>query len=210
VLLVDDHEVVRRGVAALLDTDRRFTVVAEANDGNEALKRLAATEADIAVLDLAMGESNGIDVIRRIALGFPQMRVVVLSMYDDEQLIAQALHEGAYAYILKESGTEQLLGVLDRVMRGEKQSCAGIDVKPVERQELNSSELTSREREVLQLIIDGRTSPDIAAILSISPHTATRHRANLMRKLEVHTQMELVREAFRRGLVALTKPRLGP
>jgi len=206
ILLVDDHSIVRRGLAALLRAEGRYTVVGEANDGEEALARLETIEADIAILDLYMPRLNGLETIRRIARQHPRVKTIVLSMYDDEQFVAQSLHDGARGYILKQAMDDELFVALDKVVRGGKYVSPSIDLLRVENRHIEKPDLTVREREVLQLIVDGHTTQDVADILTISPHTATRHRANLMQKLNVHTQMELVRAAAQRGLVVLPKP----
>ncbi len=208
VMLVDDHAIVRRGLAALLRADQRYEVVAEASDGEEALLRLETVEADVAILDLAMPRLNGLETLRRMARQYPRTRTIFLSMYDDDQFVAQALSDGAYAYVRKQAMDDELFGALERVAQGKKYVSPSIDMERIEHRRLEKIDLTDREREVLQLIVDGHTTLSVAQILSISPHTATRHRANLMQKLGVHTQMELVRAAAQRGLVVLPKPPL--
>lgn len=206
VVLVDDHAIVRRGVAALLQADGRFTVVAEARDGEEALAKLERTEADIAIVDLCMPRLNGLEAIRRMTRQFPGLKTIVLSMYEDEQFVAQALHNGAKGYLLKQAMDDELFIALETVAKGGRHVSSGIDPFRVEVHQIEQPELTEREREVLQLIVDGNTTHAIAEILSISPHTATRHRANLMQKLSAHSQMELVRAAAQRGLVLMPRP----
>jgi DNA-binding NarL/FixJ family response regulator len=206
VMLVDDHAIVRRGLAALLRADNRYEVVAEASDGEEALLRLESVEADVAILDLSMPRLNGLETLRRIARQHPRTRTIVLSMYDDDQFVAQSLRDGAYGYVRKQAMDDELFGALDKVSQGRKYVSPSIDLERVENRQLERIDLTDREREVLQLIVDGHTTQSVAQILSISPHTATRHRANLMQKLGVHTQMELVRAAGQRGLVVLPRP----
>ncbi len=208
VMLVDDHALVRRGLAALLRADNRYEVVAEASDGEEALLRLETVDADVTILDLSMPRLNGLDTLRRMARQHPKTRTIVLSMYDDDQFVAQALQDGAYGYVRKQAMDDELFGALDRVTQGRKYVSPAIDLERVENRHLERIDLTDREREVLQLIVDGHTTQSVAQILSISPHTATRHRANLMQKLGVHTQMELVRASVQRGLVVLPKPPL--
>lgn len=206
VILIDDHAIVRRGLASLLRADPRYEVVAEASDGEEALSRLEAVDADVAILDLSMPRLNGLETLRRMGRQHPKTRTLVLSMYDDEQFVAQALRDGAYGYILKQAMDDELFGALDRIAQGRKYVSPAIDMERVEHRHLERVDLTDREREVLQLIVDGHTTQSVADTLSISPHTATRHRANLMQKLGVHTQMELVRAASQRGLVVLPQP----
>lgn len=210
VLLVDDHAIVRRGLAALLKADGRYSVVSEANDGEEALAKLEASAADVAILDLSMPRMNGLETIRRIARQHAKVKVIVLSMYGDEQFVAQSLHDGARGYILKEAMDNELFEALETVMRGGRYISPSIDLRRVEEQTIENPELTAREREVLQLIVDGHTTQAISDVLSISPHTANRHRANLMHKLNAHTSMELVRAATQRGLVLLPRPPIEP
>ena len=205
VMLVDDHALVRRGVAALLKANGRYVVVSEAGDGEDALAKLESVEADIVILDLDMPRLNGLEVIRRLLKRQPRSRILVLSMYDDEQFVAQALHDGARGYILKHAMDDELFHALDAITRGGRYISSAISPEAVEQQLTDQSDLTTREREVLQLIVDGHTTNQVADILSISPHTVTRHRANLMQKLSVHTQLELVRAAVQRGLVIMPK-----
>ncbi len=208
VMLIDDHAIVRRGLAALLHADNRYQVVAEASDGEEALARLESVEVDIAILDLSMPRLNGLETLRRLGKQHPKIRTVVLSMYDDDQFVAQSLRDGAYGYVLKQAMDDELFVTLERVMQGGRYVSPSINMERIEHRHLEKIDLTDREREVLQLIVDGHTTQSVADTLSISPHTATRHRANLMQKLSVHTQIELVRAAAQRGLVVLPKPPL--
>lgn len=205
VILVDDHTIVRRGLAALLRSDGKYEIVAEAGDGEEALQRARETEADLMILDLSMPRMNGLETIRRLARQSPRLNVIVLSMYDDEQFVGQAIRDGARGYILKHAMDEELFNALDAVLHGEQYVSSQIDMDKVEEQCACENELTDREREVLQLIVEGLTTQQVADRLSISPHTATRHRANLMQKLGVHNQAELIRCAAQQGLVILPK-----
>ncbi len=210
VLLVDDHALVRRGVAALLHMDGRYEVIGEADNGEEALCQLSdqfATEPpDLILLDLAMPRLDGLETMRRIHKQWPRLSVVVLSMHNDEQFVAQTLRSGARGYLLKHAMDDELFEALSVVLKGERYVTPAIDMARVKAQEIKAqdhdkTELTTREREVLQLIADGHTTQAVADILNVSPHTVTRHRANLMEKLHVHNQMELLRAAMSRGLV---------
>lgn len=205
VLLVDDHNLVRRGLAALLASDGRFSVVAEAADGHEALAALQAHRVDLVILDLNMPRMGGLEIIRRIGRSTPSVRLLVLSMYDDEQFVAQALRWGARGYLLKHAMDDELFRALDAVMKGERYVSQSIDLSRSEGLALTSTDLTAREREVLQLIVDGLTTQAVADRLAISVHTATRHRANLMQKLDAHNQVELLRKASSLGLILLPK-----
>jgi DNA-binding NarL/FixJ family response regulator len=205
IVLVDDHNLVRRGLASLLETDGRYQVVGEASDGEEALRLLEGTPADVVILDLSMPRMNGLETLRRISKRFPRLKVLVLSMYGDEQLVSQSLRDGAKGYILKHALDEELFHALDAIHNGGQYISSAVDSARVEERAQDQTELTVREREVLQLIVDGHTTTEVAEILAISPHTATRHRANLMQKLGVHSQMELIRNAAQRGLIILPK-----
>jgi DNA-binding NarL/FixJ family response regulator len=205
VMLVDDHTLVRRGLASLLQAEGRYEVVAEASDGEEALRLLEETPVDTVILDLSMPRMNGLEAVRRITKRFPRIKVLILSMYSDEQFINQSLRDGARGYILKHAMDEELFQALDTIHNGEQYISKSIDLGHVEERALDQPELTVREREILQLIVDGYTTIEAADILDISPHTATRHRANLMQKLGAHSQVELLRNAAQRGLIILPK-----
>jgi len=202
---MDDHNLVRHGVASLLRMDGRYTVVGEAGDGEEGLQLLESISADLVILDLSMPRLNGMETMRRLGKRFPRVRVLVLSMYNDEQFVAQTLKDGARGYILKNAMDEELFLALETVLRGGRYVSPSINMRDVFACELESSDLTVREREVLQLIVEGHTTQEVAEMLTISPHTAAHHRANLMQKLDVHSQMELVRAAAARGLVLIPK-----
>ncbi len=204
VLLADDHNLVRRGLAALLNTSARYHVVGEAANGEEALAMARQVAPDVLILDLSMPRLSGLETIKRIKKHAPATRVLVLSMYGDEQFVAQALRGGARGYLLKHAMDEELFTALDAIVAGERYLSKQIDRDRVDDEERESgNDLTAREREVLQLIVDGKTTPQIAEVLSISPHTAIRHRANLMQKLGAHNQAELMRCAARLGVAIL-------
>ena len=205
IILVDDHNIVRHGLAALLRNNGKYVVVAKASNGEEALVCAKDIEADLMTLDLSMPHMNGLETIRRLSKQASRLKIFVLSMYDDEQFVAQALWDGARGYILKHAMDEELFQALDAVASGEQYMSAQIDIDKVDEQYGSESELTDHERQVLQLIVEGQTTQHIAERLSISPHTATRHRANLMQKLSVHNQAELIRCAVQQGLVILPK-----
>jgi DNA-binding NarL/FixJ family response regulator len=205
LFLVDDHALVRRGVAALLRLAGHFEVIGEAGNGEDALSQLADPSVrvlpDLVLLDLAMPRLDGLETMRRIHKQWPRVAVVILSMHSDEQFVAQALRFGARGYLLKQGMDTELYEALAAVLRGERYVTPSIDRARVATQDEKETELTAREREVLQLVSDGHTTQAVADILNISHHTATRHRANLMQKLQVHNQMELMRTAISRGLV---------
>jgi len=202
-MLVDDHNIVRRGLAALLQMDGRYQVVGEAENGEDALGKLESIPTDLVILDLSMPRMNGLEAIRRIAKKGLRAKTVVLSMYDDPQFVAEALRDGAKGYILKQAMDEELFLALEAVLKGGQYVSPAIDFARVQEHMVGPQELTAREREVLQLIADGHTTQELAEILQISPHTATRHRANLMQKLNAHNQVELVRIAAQKGIIII-------
>ena len=203
VILVDDHNLVRRGLAALLESDTRFRVVAEASNGKDAVEICEAVDGDVLIIDLAMPRLNGIEALSRIRKSNPNLKILLLSMYDDKQFVLKSLHVGANGYLLKEDMDEELFRALEKVLGGEQFVSASIQLEDgatiVNEPEL----LTEREREVLQLIADGLTTREVAKTLSISPHTAVRHRANLMNKLGVHNPAELLSAAVSFGLIVI-------
>lgn len=203
VILVDDHNLVRSGLAALLVQDGRFEIVGEATDGSEALKRISATQCDLLIIDLAMPRLGGIEVISDVRRTNRTTRILVLSMYDDAQFVARAMKAGANGYLLKNSLDEDLFRAIEAVFKGEDYVSDLIDREALREFEFDDSDLTTREREVLHLIAEGKTNGGIADVLCISPHTVTRHRANLMKKLNVHNRVELVNVANSRGLIVL-------
>ena len=167
------------------------------------MQLLEKVAADVVILDLSMPRLNGLETTRRIARKFPRVRILILSMYNDEQFVAQTLADGARGYILKNAMDEELFQALETVMNGGRYISPTIDMTSVREHEFSSTELTVREREILQLIVEGHTTQEIAELLNISPHTATRHRANLMQKLDVHSQVGLIRVAAARGLIVI-------
>jgi len=202
VLLVDDHALVRRGLASLLRSDGRFEVAGEAGNGLEAISLTQHRPADIIILDLSMPRLNGLETIRRLQKS-SRAAILVLSMHDDEQFVAQALRGGARGYLLKHAMDDELFQALETLVRGGRYVSSSIDMSRVQEHDMTQLDLTAREREVLQLIVDGHTTQQVADILVISPHTATRHRANLMQKLNAHNQVELVRNAAQKGLIIM-------
>lgn len=208
IILVDDHPIVRKGVAALLEMEGRWHVVAEAENGEQLLKLLESIQADAILLDLSMPRLSGIETARRISRQSSPAKILVLSMYDDEAFVQQAMEAGVDGYILKQSMEDELFEALHCVLAGETYLSPSVSLsgQAVEEGSGPSNQLTSREREILQLIVEGHNTSEIAEMLKISPHTASRHRANLMQKLESHTQAGLVRTAIEQGLVILKKP----
>ncbi|WP_148572340.1 response regulator [Nocardioides caldifontis] len=209
ILLADDHALVRRGVRLILDADPGLEVVAEASDGAEAVELARTAEVDLAVLDIAMPRMTGLQAAREIARRKPHLRMLMLSMYDNEQYFFEALKAGASGYVLKSAADQDLVDACHAAVRGEPFLYAGVmsslvrdmllRIKRGER--LPQAVLTPREDEVVKLIAEGSSSKEIAAALHISLKTVERHRANVLAKLGMRDRTELTRYAIRAGLV---------
>ena len=211
IVLADDHQVVRHGLRVLLEAEPEFRIVGEAGDGLEALEMLERLQPDVLVLDLMMPGMNGLEVTRQASQRSPRTGIVILSMHTNEAYVLEALRAGAKAYVLKSSTSDELVSAVREVAVGRRYLSSPLSERAIEaytqRAEaaaMDSYEmLTTREREVLQLAAEGHTSAETAARLSISPRTAETHRANLMRKLGLRTQADLIRYALRRGIVPM-------
>lgn len=204
VVLADDHPVVRQGLRMLLERER-FEVVGEASDGLEAIGLAEAHHPDVVVLDLAMPGLNGISAARDIARVAPRAKIILLTMYTEEHHVLEALRAGVKGCVSKTQAAEHLLQAIREVSAG------GVYLSPsvsgaVVQAYLSNSEppvdpLTNRERQVLQLVAEGKTTKETAVILGVSVKTAETHRTKLMEKLDIHSTAGLVRYAIRRGLV---------
>jgi two-component system response regulator NreC len=210
VLLADDHAIVRRGLRSLLETEPGLQVVAEAADGIEALRLADEHDPDIVILDVGMPRLNGIDVAARLQKLKRPPRVIILSMHADESYIIRALAAGARAYLLKDATDEDLLPAVRTVASGKpyfSPAVAGVLVEDYVRQlqtrGLSDSYhlLTDREKEVLQLLAEGRTNKEVASILNLGLSTVETHRGNLMQKLNLHNTAEIVLYAVRKGII---------
>ncbi len=205
ILLADDHDVVRHGFRAILERGG-FEVAAEAADGREAVRLAAAEQPDIAVLDLAMPHLNGLDAGRQIVqASAARTRVVLLTMHNEEHQIIAALRAGIRGYIVKTEGTTQLIHALREVAAGatylSPSVCAIVVGAFLSGKELKADPLNNREREVLQLVAEGRSTKEVATILGVSVKSAESYRTRLMDKLNIHETATLVRYAIRRGLI---------
>ena len=205
ILLADDHTVVRQGFRAILAQQPDMQIVGEAGNGREVMALAQETTPDVIVMDVAMPELNGIEATRRLMSTLPNTRVLALSMHKDTVYVREMLKAGARGYLLKDSVDQDLLEAVRALSRG------GEYISPAVQSTLTSSWrvqgktpldlLTSREREVLQLIAEGKTNKEVAALLQISVFTVDAHRGRIMEKLNVHNVNELVRFAVRNGLV---------
>jgi DNA-binding NarL/FixJ family response regulator len=210
ILLADDHTLVRQGLRKVLEERPEWEVVAEAGDGREAVRLAEQFKPDVCVLDIAMPLLNGVEATRQIARRVPTTRILVLSMYSDEAYVAQILQAGAAGYILKDSADVDLIQAVSEVARGKSffsPPIARVMLDDYVRQlaEKGISDrfdsLSDREREVFQLIAEGKVNKEIATILSISPSTVETHRARIMEKLDLHSAAEIVLYAVRRGVI---------
>lgn len=203
VFLVDDHTIVREGIRALLDDCEGIEVVGQAGDGQEALETIGACSPHVVMMDMAMPRLNGIDATERVLKAFPETEVVVLSMHAGEEYVRPALRAGARGYLVKGAGLADLEQAVRAVAAGKafvSPDAAAVLVNE-EGSQLRGSSLSSREREVLQLVAEGHSSPQISTTLKISVKTVEGHRQRLMAKLGASNAATLVRHAIRLGLI---------
>jgi len=206
VLIADDHQIVRQGLRALLEKAGHL-VVAEAANGREAVHLAGEHQVDIAVLDMIMPVLNGVDSARELIRVAPQVRTILLTMHADRPYVVEALRAGAKGYVLKTQAAEDLVRAIDEVSRGAVYISPAVAVSLVdaivEKDESPNKELSARERQILQLIAESKSTKEIARMLDISYKTAESHRSRLMKKLDIHETAGLVRYAIRRGLLQL-------
>ena len=211
IVLADDHPVVRHGVRSLLQSDADLAVVGEASDGIETVQMVEKLQPDILVVDLMIPGLNGLEITRQAKQRSPGTRIIILSMHANEPYVLEALKNGASGYVLKDSSGTDLIQAIRTVAAGQRYLSPPLSERAVEAYMMKSQEtvfdayegLTDREREVLQLAAEGLSNPDIAGRLSISPRTVETHRANLMRKLGLKTQTDLIRYALKRGILPM-------
>jgi two-component system response regulator NreC len=212
VLLVDDHAILREGVHALLAREPDILVVGEAADGQEALEQVPKLKPDVVIMDIVMPRMNGLEATRLITERHPESRVLILSMYDDHEYVVQIIQAGAAGYVLKRVVTEDLVRAIHEGYAGEAflyppiaATLIGdyLRVTKGDRGDGPREPLTAREREVLKLIADGLTNQAIAEQLGLSRKTVDSHRANAMRKLDLHDVTEVVKYAIRTGMITL-------
>jgi len=209
IVLADDHPVVRQGLRGILEAEPDFSVVAETGDGLEAVRLIERLQPDVLVLDLIMPGLCGLDVLPIVRQRCPRTRVVVFSMYDNEDFMLQAMRSGALAYVFKGCDPAHVVEAIRRAVAGRRYLGPAISERAFdayyEKAEAAPPDphdlLTPRERQALQLAAEGHSNAEIAERLSISPRTAEMHRSNAMRKLELKTQADLVRYAIRRGML---------
>ncbi len=207
IVIADDHELVRKGLAAVLAEVSTWKVVAEAGNGRQALEQVAAHKPDIAILDLTMPELNGLDATRQILATEPQTRVLILTAHESEQLIREVLGAGAQGYVLKSDAGRTLVGAVEALLEGRtfftskvaRMVLEGYLRSPTDADAVPT--LSAREREIVQLLAEGRSNKEVARKLDISVKTAETHRSNIMRKMQFDSLSDLVRYAVRNKII---------
>lgn len=211
IVLADDHIVMRNGLRLLLERQPNFEVVGEAADGRETVEICDKLRPDVLVLDIAMPKLNGIEAARQISAKWPQTAIVILSMHADEGYVLRALKAGARAYLLKDSAEADLINAIRAVNEGKAFFSPAISKMLVDdyvhRMEQRGVEdsyelLTTREREVLQLLAEGKSNKEVATILNLSLYTVETHRGNILQKLNLHSVPELILYAVRKGVIS--------
>jgi DNA-binding NarL/FixJ family response regulator len=213
ILVADDHAVVRKGIVSLIEEQEGWKVVAETTNGREAVEKAKQLKPAVAILDITMPGLNGLEATRQIVEGVPKTQVLILTVHDSDVIAQQVLQAGARGYLLKSDVGRDLITAVDALLRNRTYLTATVSrlimdgylgkrPRPSENSDLSSPLiLTAREREIIQLLAEGKSSKEVAAILDISVKTAETHRANLMRKLDCHSVVELVRYAVRNTIV---------
>jgi len=211
ILLADDHNILRQGLRLLLEREPGFEVIGEAADGREAVERAEATKPDVAVLDIAMPNMSGIEAAQRISTLLPHAGIIILSMHSDEGYVLRVLKAGAKGYLLKDSAENDLIEAIKAVSKGKAFFSPEISkilaedyVREAKKRGAEDSYelLTSREREILHLLAEGKSNKDIATLLNLSLYTVETHRRNLQDKLNLHSIAELILYAVRKGIIA--------
>ncbi len=211
ILLADDHTVMRAGLRALLERQPNLEVVGEAGDGRQSVELASSHVPDVVVMDIAMPNLNGVEATRRMVSKQPTISVVILSMYSDESYVMRALEAGARAYLLKDSAVTDLIRAIEAVSQGKSFFSPKISrilaeeyVRALKQKGVADSYelLTPREREILQLLAEGKTNKEVATSLNISVYTAETHRGNILQKLNLHSTAELVLYAVRKGIIS--------
>ncbi len=211
VLLADDHTILRNGIRSLLEDEHDMEVVGEAEDGRAAVSLACQLQPDLVIMDIAMPLLNGLEATRQIKREVPQVKVLILTMHDNEEYIRQVLGAGAMGYILKDAAARELISAIRSVQRGEAILSPAVTRLVIEdylrwggpRPQEEDDSLSPREREVLQLIAEGYTNKQIAEILSLSIKTVQAHRTNLMQKLGLHDRGELIKYAIQKKIIEI-------
>ena len=213
VLIAEDHTIVRQGLCALLRSEPDVEVAGEASDGLEAVEMAAKLNPDVILMDIGMRNLNGLDATRKIKKVLPRMKVLVLTMYDNEEYIFQILKAGATGYLIKDSAMTDLISAIRAIHRGDSYLSPSISRKVIddyirraeggEKRSPDDDLISSREREILQLIAEGHSIPEVASLLCISKKTVEAHKNHIMEKLNIHDKVGLIKYAIRTGLTNL-------
>ncbi|MCB1020125.1 MAG: response regulator transcription factor [Acidobacteria bacterium] len=205
ILLADDHQVVRQGFARILNGEEDMEVVGEASDGREAVQKAIELKPDIVIMDVSMPELNGIEATRRLQKDHPRIRVLALSMHKDNVFVREILRAGAAGYLLKDAIDDELLTAVRAVSGGEGYLSPSVSEAVLSDYRKHVTDpidlLSSREREILQMLAEGKTNKEVAQVLNISVYTVDAHRGRIMEKLNLHSIGEMVRFAMRNGLI---------
>jgi two-component system response regulator NreC len=210
VLLADDHSIVRKGLRSILEEDSLFEVVGEASNGREAVELTESLQPHIVVMDVAMPQLNGLEAAAQVQKIAPASKIIILSMYQDETYILRALTAGARGYLLKDTAEDEIVPAVRAVIRGSTYFSPAISktllddhIRYLQKRGLQDSYdlLTDREREVLQLLAEGRSNKEVANVLNLSLSTVETHRTNMMQKLNLHSSAEIVLYAVRKKLI---------
>jgi DNA-binding NarL/FixJ family response regulator len=209
ILLVDDHEIIRKGLRSVVEARKDWEIVGEATTGREAVKKVEELKPDVVVMDISMPELNGLEAVRQIVKIAPRTEVLVLTMHESEDLVREVLEAGARGYLLKSDASRQLISAIEALRLHKPFLTSKVNEvvlmgylggKPL-KGETSGGRLTPREREIVQLLAEGMTNKEVASTLSISVKTAETHRTNIMRKLDLHSISELVRYAVRNHII---------
>jgi len=206
ILIADDHAVVRAGLRTLLESRPRWQVCAEASDGRDAVEKAAKHQPQIAILDIGMPLLNGVEAARQIRKASPSTEILILTMHESDDLVQQVVEAGARGYILKDEADRVLLDAVHALSQHKpffstRVSEAAVTTDPSDSAKSSRSRLTPREREILQLLAEGKSNKEVANLLNISVNTAEAHRANIMLKLDFHSLAELVLYAIRNNII---------
>lgn len=212
ILIIDDHPLFREGLKTIVERDKRFKVVGEAGNGREGLKMARLLKPDLSVVDISLPDINGVQVTTEMRAQLPDTKIMIVSMHSKIDYIAEAFQAGATGYVAKDSASDRLIQGIESVLKGEYFLDSSVSHQVVEKlmkfpvkdakiTDADYGSLTPREQEVMRLLAEGSTPKEIADKLCISPKTVENHRANIMKKLGIHSTMELVRYAARLGLI---------
>jgi DNA-binding NarL/FixJ family response regulator len=216
ILVADDHEVVRRGLCALLRNQPEWEVCGEAGDGREAVEKVLTLKPEVVILDIGMPNLNGLEATRQILKTNPRIKVLVLTLHDSDQVVQEVLNAGARGFLLKTDAARDLVAAVEALRRGKTYFTPKVAAMVLDgylRRENGTAperparrRLTPREREVVQLLAEGKSSKEVAVVLGLSVKTAETHRSNIMRKLELHSVSDLVLYAVRNNIVHMVQP----